>query len=42
MEKAVQTSVESVRAALTNDYEAKLQAVRSLEYLRMFSDTIAL
>ncbi|KAM3847628.1 centrosomal protein POC5 [Vipera latastei] len=29
LEKAVQTSVESMRAALTNDYEAKLQAVNS-------------
>ncbi|KAK9408470.1 centrosomal protein POC5 [Crotalus adamanteus] len=29
MEKAVQTSLESMRTALTNDYEAKLQAVNS-------------
>ncbi|XP_058025207.1 centrosomal protein POC5 isoform X13 [Ahaetulla prasina] len=29
MEKAVQTSVESMRAALTNEYEAKLQTVNS-------------
>ncbi|XP_015675634.1 centrosomal protein POC5 [Protobothrops mucrosquamatus] len=29
MEKAVQTSLESMRTSLTNDYEAKLQAVNS-------------